>query len=157
MTLSQHLSRRGLARVAIGAALAAPSLPEALAATADASPRSGVSFIVYLPIRPEQRERTRQMMFELYRAMTVEPDFVHAWIHEDLNDPNMIVNYETWECSHEDFVEHRLTRAYRQPLEAALPELLSAERRVILLKTLSAYPVRRYPAHALAKLERQTA
>ncbi len=153
MILPKTLSRRRLARAAIGAALAMPTLDDLLAATSSASPRNGVSIIVYLPTRPEQRERTRQMLFDAYRAMTVEQDFVHAWIHEDLSDPNMIVNYESWECSYDDFVERQLKRPYRQPMETALPELLSAERRIVLLKTVSAYPVRRFPAHALATLE----
>lgn len=62
-------------------------------------PSETVSFIVYLPTRPEARERMRKMLFEVVGTMAKEPDFINTWVHEDLNDPDMIVNYETWACS----------------------------------------------------------
>lgn len=146
MDIKTPLPRRQLARAAIGTALGLATLAELFAATPrSATPKGGVSFIVYLPTRPEQRERMRKMMFDVFKAMTAEPDFVHAWIHEDLNDPDMIVNYETWDCSREYFLEHHLKRPYRQAFEAAVPELLSSERRIVFLKTVRAYPVRAFP------------
>ncbi|SEB25993.1 putative quinol monooxygenase [Variovorax sp. YR216] len=98
-----------------------------------------VSFIVYLPVKPEARERMREMMFEVLEAMSAEPDFINTWAHEDLDDPNLIVNYETWACTREEFLSRHLAKPYRQPLEAALPELLSGPRRIVFLKPLRGF------------------
>jgi quinol monooxygenase YgiN len=97
---------------------------------------------VYLPTKPEAREQMRKMLFDVLDNMAGEPDFINTWAHEDLNDPNTIVNYETWACSREYFIEHHLSKPYRQAYEAALPNLLSGERRIVFLKGIRAYPNR---------------
>jgi quinol monooxygenase YgiN len=101
---------------------------------------STVSFVVYLPTRPEARERMRAMMFAVLDEMAKEPDFVRTWAHEDMDDPDLIVNYETWACSREYFIAHHLKKPYRAAYEAALPVLLSGERRIMFLTTIRAYP-----------------
>lgn len=101
-----------------------------------------VSFIVYLPTRPEARERMRGMLTEVLDQMAQEPDFVNTWAHEDLDDPHLLVMYETWACSREHFIAHHLNKPYRQTYEAALPELLSGERRIVFLRQIAAYPER---------------
>ncbi|MDP3812177.1 MAG: hypothetical protein Q8Q78_14330 [Hydrogenophaga sp.] len=139
------ISRRGFTASAIGTAIALPSVGNLMAATPGLDSKSvteGVSFIVYLPTRPEQRERLRGMVFDIFQAMSSEPDFVHAWIHEDLADPHMVINYETWACTREFFLENHLKRPYRQAFESAIPTLLSAERRLVFLKTIRSYPAR---------------
>ncbi len=101
-----------------------------------------VSFIVHLPTKPKHRVRMRTMLIDVLNAMSREPDFVNTWVHEDLNDPDTLVLYETWACSREFFIAHHLAKNYRQAYEAALPELLSSERRIEFLKGLQAYPER---------------
>lgn len=95
-----------------------------------------VAFLVYLPVKSQARERMRQMMFEVLEAMSSEPDFINTWSHEDLDDPDLIVNYETWACTREEFLSRHLAKPYRQSLEAALLEMLSAPRRLVFLKPL---------------------
>ncbi len=101
-----------------------------------------VSFIVHLPTKPEQRDRMRAMLMNVLDTMAREPDFINTWVHEDLNDPDTLVLYETWACSREHFIAHHLAKPYRREYEAALPELLSAERRIDFLTVLKAYPER---------------
>ena len=101
-----------------------------------------VSFIVHLPTKPEHRDRMRAMLTAVVDTMAREPDFVNTWVHEDLNDPDTLVLYETWACSREYFIAHHLAQPYRQEYEAALPQLLSAERRIDFLTVLKAYPDR---------------
>jgi quinol monooxygenase YgiN len=101
-----------------------------------------VSFIVHLPTKPEHRVRMRSMLMNVLDNMAREPDFINTWVHEDLDDPDTLVLYETWACSREHFIAHQLARPYRQEYEAALPELLSARRRIDFLKGLKAYPER---------------
>lgn len=96
-----------------------------------------VSFVVYIPLKPEARERGRALILRVLQAMSSEPDFVRTWMHEDMADPNVIVNYETWACSREHFLQHHLQREYRLEYELALPEMLSGERRIVFLRELA--------------------
>lgn len=130
-------------RRALGGTLAAAFAAASLAQPSRAEAIGQLSFVVYLPVKPSARERLRSMMFEVLDAMSHESDFVSTWVHEDLDDPHTIVNYETWSCSREDFVRRHLAKPYRQALEAALPDLLSGERRIVFLRPLRAYPQRR--------------
>jgi quinol monooxygenase YgiN len=68
--------------------------------------------------------------------MAQEPDFVNTWVHEDRNDPDTIVLYETWSCSEAHFLAHHLTKPYRQDYEAQLPHLLSRARTIEFLTPL---------------------
>lgn len=101
-----------------------------------------VSFIVHLPTKPAQRERMRTMLMNVFDTMAHEPDFINAWVHEELDDPDTLVVYETWACSRDYFMAHHLPKPYRQEYETALPELLSAERRINFLRMLKAHPQR---------------
>ena len=101
-----------------------------------------VSFIVRLPTRPEKRAQMRAMLFDVVDAMSHEPDFVNTWVHEDVNDPDAIVLYETWACTQDYFMAHHLAKPYRAAYEAALPELLSGERSLQFLSGIRAYPQR---------------
>lgn len=105
-----------------------------------------VSFVVHLPSRAEKREEMRRMLFEVLDAMAEEPDFVCAWLHEQLDHPDTLVVYETWACTREQFIAHHLSKPYRQAYEAALPTLLSADRRIDFLKPIRDYPHRATPA-----------
>ena len=100
---------------------------------------NGVSFIVYLPFRPQVREVARKLFFEVIEEMSHEPDFISASVHEDMNDSNIIVVYETWSCSREHFIENHLTKAYRLAYEEQLPALLSGARRIEFLHRLAVY------------------
>ncbi len=95
-----------------------------------------VSFIVRLPTRPEKREQMRAMLFAVLDNMAAEPDFINTWVHEDINDPDTLVLYETWACSREYFVAHHLAAPYRKDYEAALPQLLSKERSIDFLNPI---------------------
>ncbi|MES2071821.1 MAG: antibiotic biosynthesis monooxygenase [Pseudomonadota bacterium] len=99
-----------------------------------------ISFIVHLPAKPEARERMHKMLFEVLDAMAKEPDFINTWVHEDLSEPDTVVLYENWACSREYFMQHHLSKPYRQAYEAALPDLLAGERRIEFLRGIRAYP-----------------
>jgi quinol monooxygenase YgiN len=101
---------------------------------------ANVSFVVYIPLKPEARERGRELLLRVIDAMSAEPDFVRTWVHEDMSEPDVIVNYETWACTREHFLQHHLQKDYRQAYERALPELLAGERRIVFLREIAAYP-----------------
>jgi len=87
---------------------------------------------VFLPVKPEARETFRKMLSEIGEHIAREPNFVSALIHEDMDDPDTIVLYETWVGGREDLLE-QLTRPYRQAYEAALPAMMKSERRIVFL------------------------
>jgi len=74
---------------------------------------------VFLPVKPEARETFRKMLSEIGEHIAREPNFVSALIHEDMDDPDTIVLYETWVGGREDLLE-QLTRPYRQAYEKSL-------------------------------------
>jgi len=88
--------------------------------------------VVFLPVKPEARETFRKMLSEIGEHIAREPNFVSALIHEDMDDPDTIVLYETWVGGREDLLE-QLTRPYRQAYEAALPAMMKSERRIVFL------------------------
>jgi len=90
--------------------------------------------LVFLPVKPEARERFRKMLLEVGEHIAKEPDFVSASIHEDLDDPDMIVVYETWAGSREYLLKTHLSKPYRKEYEAALPQMLKSERRIVSLR-----------------------
>ncbi len=99
-----------------------------------------VSFVVTLSAKPETSARMRELLFDVVNAMAKEPDFINTWVHEDLNDPNTVVLYETWACSKEEFLARHLSKPYRQSYEAVLPDLLAKPRTIDFMKIIAAYP-----------------
>ena len=88
--------------------------------------------LVFLPVKPEARDEFRAKLMEMGGYIAKEPQFVSAAIHEDRDDPDTLVLYETWNASPEDLAE-QLKRPYRREYEASLGGLLKAERRIQFL------------------------
>lgn len=101
-----------------------------------------ISIIATLPSKPEKKEEMRKRLFQVADAMAREADFVQAWIHEDMNDPDTFVVYETWNCSREYFLANHLSKPYRTEYEAVLSQMLKQERRIDFLDGIRAYPKR---------------
>ena len=99
-----------------------------------------VAFIVHLPFKPERTAQGRQMVMEIVRAMSREPEFINTWINEMQDEPDALVLYETWACSRDDFIARQLPKPYRLAYEAQLPELLSGERQIVFLTPLAGFP-----------------
>jgi len=99
-----------------------------------------VSFIVHLPFKPERTAQGRQMVMEIVRAMSHEPEFINTWVNEMQDEPDTLVLYETWACSRDDFIARQLPKPYRLAYEAQLPALLSGERQIVFLTPLAGFP-----------------
>lgn len=100
-----------------------------------------VSFIVHLPFKPERAAQGRQMVMEIVRAMSHEPEFINTWVNEMQDAPDTLVLYETWACSRDDFIARQLSKPYRIAYEAQLPALLSGERQIVFLTPLAGFPL----------------
>ena len=101
-----------------------------------------VSFVVYLPMKPDQKIRGRAMLMDVVSAMAREPDFINTWVHEKQDDPDVIVLYETWACSKDEFIANHLSKHYRVAYEASLADILSSARQIDFLTPLAAFPER---------------
>lgn len=88
--------------------------------------------LVFLPVKAEAREEFRAKLAEMGEYIAKEPQFVSAAIHEDQDDPDTLVLYETWNAAPEELAE-QLARPYRREYEASLGNLLKAERRIQFL------------------------
>lgn len=101
-----------------------------------------VAFIVHLPFKPDRTAQGRQMVMDIVRAMSREPEFINAWVNEMQDEPDTLVLYETWACSRDDFIDRQLSKPYRADYEVLLPELLSGERQIVFLTPLAGFPRR---------------
>ncbi|MBI3348092.1 MAG: antibiotic biosynthesis monooxygenase [Burkholderiales bacterium] len=101
-----------------------------------------VSFVVHLPFKPERTAQGRQMVMDIVREMSREPEFINTWINEMQDEPDTLVLYETWACSRDDFIARQLPKPYRVAYEAQLPALLSGERHILFLTPLAGFPTR---------------
>jgi len=95
--------------------------------------RDTTIILVFLPVKPEARDEFRQKLSQIGEQIAKEPQFVSAAIHEDMDDPDTLILYETWNATREELVETQLTRPYRKEYEAALGDLLKSERRILFL------------------------
>ena len=72
--------------------------------TATPLSKEQVAFVVYLPMKPEQKARGRAMLMGVVKAMSREPDFINTWVHEKQDDPDVVVLYEAWACLKDEFI-----------------------------------------------------
>jgi quinol monooxygenase YgiN len=105
-------------------------------------PKDQVAFVVYLPMKPEQKARGRALLMDVVEAMSREPDFINTWVHEKQDEPDVVVLYENWACSKDAFISGHLSKPYRTEYEAALAEILSGARQIEFLTPLAAFPAR---------------
>ena len=96
-----------------------------------------VTYVIRFTIRPEQRSRFLALLDGVLDAMRHEPMFHEAILHQDPDDENHLMLYETWE-DHDDVLTVQLQRPYREAFHAALDEVLAAPRDVTIWQPLRA-------------------
>ncbi len=62
----------------------------------------------------------------LLDKMSKEPNFVECYLHRDLDDPDVLVIYETWATTRESFGAEEMTRPYRGDYQAAIGDSLES-------------------------------
>src|SRR5688572_15161237 len=88
-------------------------------------------------VRPERRDAFLTLLNGVLDAMRHEPMFHEAVLHQDPEDSNRFMLYETWE-DHDDVLQVQLHRPYRKAWHDALPTLLMAERKIAIWQPLRA-------------------
>ncbi|HEX3157630.1 MAG TPA: putative quinol monooxygenase [Gemmatimonadaceae bacterium] len=96
-----------------------------------------VTYVIRFTVRPEQRSRFLALLDGVLDAMRHEPMFHEAILHQDPDDENHLMLYETWE-DHDDVLTVQLQRPYREAFHAALDEVLAAPRDITIWQPLRA-------------------
>jgi len=106
-----------------------------------------ITYVIVFDVRPQERGRFLSLLSDVLDAMRHEPMFHEAVLHQDPENENRFMLYETWE-DHADVLEVQLHRPYREAWHAALPTLLTAERDIAIWQPLRADHAARRPHSA---------
>ncbi len=94
-----------------------------------------VTFVITLLLKPGCARAFLDLLAPVLDAMRHEPAFIDAVLHQDPDDPQRFLLYETW-AGLDDVVQVQMHRDYRQAYWDGLPALLAEERRVQVWKPM---------------------
>lgn len=95
--------------------------------------------IVRFPVQPRKREEFQIAFNGLLNGLRQEPTFVEARVHQDLDDPNVVVFYETYREDRKSFLDRVPKKPWFQTFLNQLPDLLSREREVFWNECVEVY------------------
>ena len=96
-----------------------------------------VTYLIKFQVLPERRAQFLVLLEGVLDAMSEEPMFHEAILHQDPQSEYCFMLYETWE-SHEDVLSVQLRRPYRRAWHDALPTFLQQERDISIWRPLRA-------------------
>jgi quinol monooxygenase YgiN len=82
-----------------------------------------VALIVKLRVPENGRNLLRESLIQLFGIMKDEPTFLTATLHDDLDDPGLLVVYETWQETRESFLANQMSKPYRSEYEKSIVNL----------------------------------
>jgi len=88
-----------------------------------------VTYLIQFDVIPQQRARFLSLLTQVLDSMRSEPMFHEAHLHQDPENENHLLLYETWQ-DHEDVLQVQLQRPYRQAFHEALGEVLAQPRTI---------------------------
>ena len=83
-----------------------------------------VVLVVRFQTKPGKKEQFLQQLNTLVETMSAESNFVNAILHQNVDEPNEIVIYETWIGTRKSWLRDEFPRPYRKPYEQVLSELI---------------------------------
>jgi quinol monooxygenase YgiN len=98
------------------------------------------TIIVRFPVKLEKHEEFQFEFRKLLEKLRQEKTFVEARIHQDLDDPSIVVFYETYSESRESFLKRVPNEPWFQAFLERLPSLLKREREVFWNEQISTIP-----------------
>lgn len=96
-----------------------------------------VTYLIQFDVIPQQRALFLSLLTGVLDAMRSEAMFCEAILHQDPQDENHFMLYETWQ-DHDDVLQVQLGRPYRQEFHDALPTVLRQPRQVSIWLPLRA-------------------
>jgi quinol monooxygenase YgiN len=94
-----------------------------------------ITYVIKFNVHPEKRAEFLALLDGMLDAMRHEPMFHEAVLHQDPENANRFMLYETWE-DHEDVLQVQLQRPYRKVWHDALPTLMIGERDIEIWQPL---------------------
>ena len=95
------------------------------------------TILITLQVKPGRDSEFLGLLAPVLNAMRHEPSFINTVLHQDPEDPCRFLLYETW-ADRQDLVEVQMQRPYRSALNARLPDLLAAPKRIEAWQALRA-------------------
>ena len=83
-----------------------------------------IVLLVRIQAKPGKKDRFLHQLYKVVETMSVEANFVSAIVHHNIEKPNEVVIYETWNGTRETWLRDELSRPYRKPYEQAVSELV---------------------------------
>ena len=84
---------------------------------------SQLALIVKLRVPENGKNLLRASLIQLFGIMKGEPTFVTATLHDDLDDPALLVVYEVWQETRESFLANQMSKPYRADYEKVIVAL----------------------------------
>jgi quinol monooxygenase YgiN len=97
---------------------------------------SQIVLLVKIAIKPGKKAEFMERLREVEGVMKTEPNFINATFHDNVENVDEIVVYETWRGTRESWLAEEYPRPYRKPYEDALAQLV-VERSVAWLKPIT--------------------
>ncbi|GAB7129033.1 hypothetical protein JCM19000A_35410 [Silvimonas sp. JCM 19000] len=85
-----------------------------------------IVLLIRFETRPGQRDLFVERLASLVKTMSHETDFVNAVLHTNLDEPDVVVIYETWRGTRETWLQQELPRPYRLSYENELAQLVAS-------------------------------
>ncbi len=97
---------------------------------------SQIVLLVTIALKSGKKAAFLDNLRSIVDVMEKEPSFINSTIHENVENENEIVVYETWKGTKESWLAEEYPRPYRKPYEDALSNLVE-NRSVAWLKPIT--------------------
>ncbi|MCM3629097.1 antibiotic biosynthesis monooxygenase [Paenibacillus glycanilyticus] len=74
--------------------------------------------------KPGKKEEFRKELSSLIEEMSSEKAFISAIVSDDLDQPDDLIIYETWQGTRESWLEEEFVKPYRKNYEGTLGDLI---------------------------------
>jgi quinol monooxygenase YgiN len=82
-----------------------------------------IVLLVKISLKPGKKPEFLDRLRSVVSIMGKEPSFISSTIHENVDNPDEVVVYETWKGTRESWLAEEYPRPYRKPYEDGLPDL----------------------------------
>jgi quinol monooxygenase YgiN len=74
--------------------------------------------------KPGKKEEFRKELFSLIEEMSSEKAFISAIVSDDLDQPDDLIIYETWQGTRDSWLAEEFIKPYRKNYEGTLGDLI---------------------------------
>lgn len=99
---------------------------------------------VRFQVKADKQKEFEAELSQLLKGLEQEKTFIEARIHRDLDEPNVIVLYESYSESRESFLNRVPNKPWFKAFLDNLPNLLEKERQVLWHERLKAFDTTKF-------------